>query len=94
MHGNKKRRRCRRFSNNRVFKPAGVPSYQLEEVHIYIDEFEAIRLCDYEGLNQIQASEKMDISRATIQRLLTSARRKITEAILDNKALVIVNDIN
>jgi uncharacterized protein len=94
MHGNKKRRRCRRFSNNRVFKPAGVPSYQLEEVRIYIDEFEAIRLCDYEGLNQIQASEKMGISRATIQRLLTSARRKITETILDNKALVIVNDIN
>lgn len=94
MHGNKKRRRCRRFSQNRVFKPAGIPSCELEEVHIYLDEFEAIRLCDYEGLNQIEASEKMNISRATVQRLLYSGRKKITEAILNNKVLVIVNEIN
>ncbi len=94
MHGNKKHRCCRHFSGNKVYKPAGVPACHLTEVLLYIDEFEAMRLCDYEDLDQVQASEKMGVSRATIQRLLYSGRKKVIEALLDSKSLVIVNDIN
>lgn len=94
MHGNKKRRRCRGFSKNKIYKPVGIPACNLSEVLLYIDEFEAMRLCDYGGLDQSQASKQMGISRATVQRLLYSGRKKVVEAILDSKILIIVNDIH
>jgi uncharacterized protein len=59
----------------------------LEEIQVSLDELEAIRLKDLEGLEQDQGAEKMNISRATFQRILTSARQKIAEALLNGKAL-------
>lgn len=59
----------------------------LDMVIIELDEFEAIRLCDYEGNNQIEASEMMHVSRATVQRLLNSGRKKLVDSILNSKAL-------
>lgn len=46
--------------------------------NIEADEFEAIRICDYEVLNQIKASLLMNVSRGTIQRLLNSGRKKLS----------------
>lgn len=63
----------------------------LEIVEIEMDEFESIRLCDFEKLNQIEAAEKMGISRGTIQRLLYSARYKVLDAFINNKAIKIKN---
>ena len=60
---------------------------QLEETAVSLDEFEALRLCDYENLEQVEAGEKMGVSRGTIQRLLYKGRAKIVEAILSNKSL-------
>ena len=63
-----------------------------EKIYLETDEFEAVRLCDYEGNNQIEAAEKMHISRGTVQRLLNSARSKIIESLLQDKVLVIKNN--
>ena len=59
--------------------------------NIEADEFEAIRICDYEGLSQIKASVLMGISRGIIQRLLNSGRKKIVDSFLNKKAIVIKN---
>jgi len=89
----RKKRYARRLDTNRFYKPLNVKKSELVTNIINLDEFEAMRLCDYEGLNQIEAAADMRVSRATIQRLLLSGRKKITEAILENKAIEIKNDI-
>ena len=89
----RKKRYARRLDRSRSFKPAGIPKSDLESVNIKLDEFEAMRLCDYEGLSQIEAATEMQISRATIQRLLLSGRKKVIDIILNNKILEIKNDI-
>jgi uncharacterized protein len=71
------------------YKPKGIPSSFLEEVVLTLDEFEAIRLADCEGLYQEQAANKMDISRQTFGRIIDSARGKIADALIHGKALKI-----
>jgi len=71
------------------FKPAGVPMRVLSEVVLSMEEVEAIRLKDFEGLEQAEAAEKMNISRPTFQRMLTSARQKIADALNNGKAIKI-----
>ncbi len=87
----KKKRCCRRLDNERIFKPIGIPLKQLEMVGIELDEFEAIRLCDLEGMSQIEAGEQMQISRGTVQRLLQSGRKKIAYALLNLHGINIKN---
>ncbi|MFO8034764.1 MAG: DUF134 domain-containing protein [Candidatus Bipolaricaulota bacterium] len=72
-----------------AYKPAGVPMAQLERVELRLDELETLRLCDGEGLDQQQAGREMGVSRGTVQRLLTSGRCKVANALADGKALVI-----
>jgi uncharacterized protein len=84
--------KCRRvnfFPQVRYFKPAGVPLKNLEEECLSMEEVEAIRLKDVEGLEQEQGAQKMNISRPTFQRVLTSARRKIAGALIQGKAIKI-----
>jgi len=69
------------------FKPAGIPLRSLEEIHLSVEEAEAIHLKDLEGLEQEEAAEIMNISRSTFQRVLSSARKKIADALLNGKAL-------
>jgi len=59
----------------------------LEEVDLTVDELEAVRLADFKGLSQHQAAKKMKISQSTLQRVLTSARKKIAEALVLGKAI-------
>jgi uncharacterized protein len=82
--------KCRRVEflpNATYFKPAGVPLRDLEEVSMSIEEAEAIRLKDLEGLEQEQGAEKMNVSRPTFQRVLASARQKVADALLNGKAI-------
>ncbi|HDD72725.1 MAG TPA: DUF134 domain-containing protein [Candidatus Aenigmarchaeota archaeon] len=58
-----------------------------EEIVLTIDEFEAIRLRDYENLAQIEAAERMHISQPTFQRIYKSAREKIADAIVNGKIM-------
>jgi predicted DNA-binding protein (UPF0251 family) len=69
------------------FKPAGIPLRTLEEICLSVEEAEAIRLKDLEGLGQGECAGKMNISRTTFQRLLGSARQKIAHALLKGKAI-------
>jgi predicted DNA-binding protein (UPF0251 family) len=71
------------------FKPAGVRMVDLEESIISVEEFEAVRLKDLEGLNQEQAAKKMNISQPTFHRLVQKARKKIADAIVNGKAIKI-----
>ena len=80
--------------NALYFKPRGIPLVQLEEVCLSLDELEAVRLADYEGLYHEQAAERMTISRPTFGRILGGARRKLAEALLEGKALRIETKIN
>ena len=54
-----------------------------------LDQFEALRLCDLERLDQETAAEKMGISRGTVQRLLYSGRSALIEALMKNRAIAL-----
>ena len=85
-------RNCRRVGSmpeSNYFKPRGIPLSMLEEVILNVDEFEAIRLADLEGLYQEQAAEKMKVSRPTFGRIIDSAHKKVAEALVKGKALKI-----
>ena len=69
------------------FKPAGVPTSTLEEVVVAVDELEAMRLVDVEGLYYEQAAEQMGVSRRTFGRIIDSARRKVAQALIQGMAL-------
>ena len=84
----KKTRHCRGNFCGNAFKPTGKPLVELNRIPLYRDELEALKLCDYDGLTQEQAGEKMGVSRGTVQRILTSARRKAAEALTTGAALV------
>ena len=70
-----------------LFKPAGVPACALEQVTLTLDEVEALRLADLNGLYQEQAAEQMKISRPTFSRVVEEARRKVADALIHGKAL-------
>lgn len=69
------------------FKPQGIPLFQLEQVVLGVDEFEAIRLVDYEGLHLDKAAERLHVSRATCARILDSAHKKIGTALTHGHAI-------
>ena len=88
MRGPYRRRRIHLPPRFGHFKPAGVPARMLERVDLTLDEYEAIRLADHEGLEHLQASERMKISRPTFTRLIEKARHKVAEALIEGKELV------
>ncbi|WP_022851294.1 DUF134 domain-containing protein [Limisalsivibrio acetivorans] len=71
------------------FKPRGVPSKKLKTAVLTLDEFEAIRLADYEGLSHEEAAILMNISRPTFSRLVEKARVKVAGFIVNAEQLVI-----
>ena len=71
------------------FKPRGIPLTELGEVILTVDEFEAVRLADHDGLYQEEAAVRMNVSRPTFGRILGLAHRKIAEALVQGKALKI-----
>jgi uncharacterized protein len=85
-------RLCRKINFDlkvRYFKPQGIPLRFLDEVELSLEEMEAIRLKNVEGLEQIEAAEKMKTSQSTFQRILASANKKIAEALVLGKAIKI-----
>jgi len=69
------------------FKPAGVPLSHLQEVRLFIEEAEAVRLKDIEGLEQDECARRMNVSRPTFHRVLGAARSKLADALLNGKAI-------
>ena len=69
------------------YKPAGIPMKKLSEVIVHLDEFEALRLADAEGMYQVEAANKMGVSRQTFGRIISRARAKLAEAIVAGKVI-------
>jgi predicted DNA-binding protein (UPF0251 family) len=83
---------CRKISSIpgvTYFKPRGIPVCELEETVLAIDELEALRLTDFDGMYQEQAAEIMGVSRQTLGRIIVSAHRTIADALISGKALKI-----
>jgi len=72
----------------RTFKPQtkrNIPG----SIVLSLDEFEAVRLLDYEGLSQMAVAKQMHVHRSTVSRIISSARKKIAQALVDIKSLKI-----
>jgi len=82
-------RRVRFMPDVTYFKPAGVRAVDLDEAILTVDEFEAVRLKDLEGMDQEACAARMGISQPTFHRLVTSARMKLADAIVNGKAVKI-----
>ncbi len=76
-----------------VFIPLGIPGRLLEEITLSLDEAEALRLADLEGLYQEAAARSMNVSRQTFGRIIESARKKVADAIINKKMLKIAGGI-
>lgn len=88
----KKARTCQGKFCGRAFKPTGTPLTELRQIELHRDELEALRLCDGEGMTQEEAGLCMGVSRGTIQRIVTVARKKTAIALTAGYALVFVDD--
>ena len=83
-------RLCRkiRFNPNvTYFKPQGVPMRYLEIVELTLEEAEALRLKNIENLEQTECAKKINTSQSTFQRILSSAYKKISVAVIEGKAI-------
>lgn len=84
-----RRRIVRAFPCVKIFKPAGTRCHESSpSIQLRLDEFEALRLADYEGLQHEEAALKMGISRPTFTRLIEAARHKVASALVDGAILV------
>lgn len=82
--------KCRRICGlpaATYFKPAGIPLPLLAEIILGLDELEALRLKDMEGLDQVTAAGRMQVAQSTFQRILTGARAKVSRALVTGCAL-------
>jgi len=71
------------------FKPFGIPMKDIEPEILLYEEYESIRLTDYNGLNHEEAATRMDISRPTFTRIYDRARKTIARAFVEGKAVFI-----
>lgn len=86
--------RLRKISSPPVIsglKPYGTVknSAKAEAVFLHLEEYEAVRLCDHEMLNHTQAAAMMAVSRPTLTRIHSRARKKIAEALVIGKQIII-----
>ena len=72
-----------------LFKPAGIPARMLERAVLTVDEFEALRLVDGDGLSHDEAGAVIGVSRQTIGRMVESGRRTLIGAISGGHAIMI-----
>jgi predicted DNA-binding protein (UPF0251 family) len=84
----RKPRHCRCAFKGRAFKPTGIPMSGVEQIPLSRDELEALKLCDLDDLTQEEAGKRMGVSRGTVQRILSAARKKAAEALTRGRAIV------
>lgn len=83
----KKTRWIKRLPGEICFKPICKPLNKVKGVCLTLDEFEAVRLADLDGLKHIDAAKKLKISRPTFSRIVSSARNKIADGLVNIKAI-------
>ncbi|OGC36305.1 hypothetical protein A2311_01420 [candidate division WOR-1 bacterium RIFOXYB2_FULL_48_7] len=76
-------------TNERCFKPQCLATSRLKSVQITLDEFEAVRLADLLGLQQVEAAKQMKVSRPTFSRILSSAHAKVADGLVNLKEILI-----
>ena len=69
------------------FKPRGIPMVELDEVHLTVDQREAVRLADLLGMSHEEAGRRMGVSRATFGRIIQRARQTVADALINGKAI-------
>ncbi|MGI6702820.1 MAG: DUF134 domain-containing protein [Clostridia bacterium] len=82
--------KCRKvefFPENTYFIPLGKKKCDVEEITLKLEELEAMRLKDIEGLNQEECAERMHVSRQTFQNVIDSARKKVAIALTQGNAI-------
>jgi len=84
----KKPRNCKCTFRGKAFKPTGIPMAEIEQILLLREELEALKLCDLDDLTQAEAGTEMGVSRGTIQRILTIARKKVAKALSKGQAIV------
>ncbi|UCH14780.1 MAG: DUF134 domain-containing protein [Bacteroidales bacterium] len=87
-----RRKRFRRICSPPVlrgFKPIGVPLNEAGIVSVLFDEYEAIRLVDYESLSHEEAAKIMNVSRPTFTRIYNSCLKKIARGFAEGKSIII-----
>lgn len=82
-----KPRRVECIPKDTYFVPLGKSKCKLEEVILKIEELEAMRLKEIEGINQEECANKMQISRQTFQLIINEARMKVAVALSEGKAI-------
>jgi predicted DNA-binding protein (UPF0251 family) len=85
----RKRRRLHQLPKAAIFKPQGAPLEELEQITLLYEELEALRLADLEERHQAEAAAHMGVSRSTFQRIITAARRKVAQALVQGAALLV-----
>ena len=92
--GRGRRRKMRNIGvipETRHFYPATPPFAQPKPpIFMTYEEFEALRLVDHEGLTQEEAGQRMGVSRGTVWRALSSARKKVAQMIVEGRELIIL----
>lgn len=86
-------RLCRRIRfrpEATYFKPQGIPMRDLEVVELTVEEAEALRLKNVKGLDQVECAKQMKTSQSTFQRILSSAHKKTSKALIQGKAIKII----
>jgi uncharacterized protein len=82
-------RRVEFIPDVQYFAPFGTDKNSMEENILLVEELEAIRLKDLEGMEQEECAEKMEVSRQTFQRILNTARAKVADSLINGKAVKI-----
>ena len=72
------------------YKPQGIPMRHLKVIELTHEEWETLRLKHMEGLSQIESAKKMDTSQSTLQRILSSAQKKMGQAVVKGLAIKII----
>lgn len=80
-------RRVEQLPGNNYFIPLGKPKCEIQETILKIEELEAMRLKDIEGLTQEECAERMQVSRQTFQNIIDEARKKVAAALIDGNAI-------
>ncbi len=71
------------------YGPIGKNFSAVDTVKLGIDELETIRLLDFENYNQDEAAKQMNVARTTIQRIYDEARKKVADALVNGKKIMI-----
>lgn len=82
----KKKRRIKCLPSERCFRPECKNDCE-QEINLLLEEFEAVRLADLEELTHAKAAKLMNISRPTFTRILSAARMKIADGLVNIKPI-------